>query len=486
MRKITVGDNLSVMRETPTGSVQLVYMDPPFYSGRDYEVRLAQGSQVAAFRDTWAAAETAGNLAQLSEHLEPSAARRVQGLIEALDSKNSISAYLSSLALRVGQAHRLLAETGTLFLHCDSSASHYLKVIVDAIFGYSNFRNQIVWKRTNSHGGSRRFGPIHDVILFYSKSSKYSWTPQRVPYSDEYLRKFFIHADGRGTYQAITCTGPGSRLGTRAHYEWKGVWPPSGRHWAWTIEEMERLHADDRLIYSKSGVPRLKKYAHESDGVVLQDLWNDVPALSANSSERVGYDTQKPLALLERIIVAVTSVGDIVLDPYAGTGTTAVAAERLGRGWAIGDASVLAGSVALSRIRSEAGAVPIETSGFPTSTHAADALRRADTPAYASWATSFMMTQIDRRTTLKSLAVGRRKSAPDMAGVVPLAAPLMPGDLPKAMEVLVLEGPGHRLLTRQLTSVNNQAVIEAVPLAAMTSPAARAAGRADHPLGLAI
>jgi DNA modification methylase len=482
MRQLAIGENLAWMSAVASRSVQAVYLDPPFNSGRNYEARVSAGTSRGAFRDTWSWDEAATtSMKSLSESLHPEAVRMIRALVEGLGSRSSMAAYIVNLAQRIGESHRVLSGDGSLFLHCDPSASHYLKIVLDSVFGPGNFRNEIVWKRTNAHSGSNRFGPIHDVILFYTKSDQYKWNQQFVPYSDDYVKNYFNKVDGHGRYQAITCTGPGSRLGTRAHYAWKGVWPPEGRHWAWVREEMERLDTLGLLEHSKNGVPRLKKYAHESEGLRLQDVWNDLPALSAHSTERVGYDTQKPVALLQRIISAVTDAGDVVLDPYSGTGTTAVAAERLGRGWITGDISALAGSIALGRLRAEAPSADIATKGFPSTSREAERLRETEPDAYGTWATSFLATQMDRRVSASQISIGRRSWKPGFVGLVPIEKASPVPAMPNLSDGVILEGPGHRELGNVLRE-RTQVTLTTVPMSSMTSGLARLQGRAEFEL----
>jgi DNA modification methylase len=469
-RRITVGDNLETLAVLAAGSVGLVYLDPPFNSGRAY----------GGFGDIWRWDDTVeALLATLGEHLRPAGAAMTRALVTQL-GRVPLAAYLTHLAARLGHAHRLLADTGSLYLHVDPAASHYLKVVLDAVFGAANFRNEIVWRRTHAHSGSRRYGPVHDTILFYSRSDAFVWNQQYAPYSADYLRTYFRQSDERGPYQAITCTGPGDRTGTLAHYPWRGVHPPPGRHWAWVESEMERLDAAGRLVYTRNGVPRLKRYADDSPGVRLQDVWSDIAPLSAHSAERLGYDTQKPVALLDRVVAASSNPGDLVLDPYAGTGTTAVAAERLGRQWHVLDANVLAATLALARLRAEAPHADIAVTGLPSTVDAAAVLRRQDPLGYGSWATALLATRLDRRAHGPALAVGTRGS--EAIGLVPLAA----ADPPVVRRFgagFVVDGPGSAGLA-QLLSDTGTPVVQRVPLTALVGPTVARTGRADVDLRL--
>ena len=430
-RQVWAQDNLAALAALEAGSARLVYLDPPFNSGRAYEALLGVSDlghrQREAFNDIWHwDLEVEGQLGRL----KIDAGREVAELVHAITGtlgRCDLAAYLVMIAPRLTRAHHLLADDGSLFLHCDPSSSHYLKILLDHIFGPENFRNEIIWKRTHAHSSSRRFGPVHDVILFYSRSSNYVWNELYAPYSEDYINKYFRNEDKQGRYQLITCTAPGARPGTRAEYEWHGVWPPPNRHWAWTKEKMQELEADGRIVYSANGTPRLKRYIHDGKGTKLQDLWIDINPLGAHSAERTGYETQKPVQLLERIIDATTERGDLVVDPFGGSGTTAVAAERLGRAWIIADRSLLASSLTLSRVRQEGCTAPIQLKGFPCDEDAASHLRSTDPTTYAVWGTSILSTLLNRRDTDPTLASGNgtwwsQGSRTDLLSWVPLTS----------------------------------------------------------------
>jgi hypothetical protein len=409
-RQLWAQDNLEMLGALDDGSARLVYLDPPFNSGRSYEALLGVSGlghrQSEAFNDTWRWDDAAER--QL-RGLHTTAPKPVSELLEALVStlgRCDLSSYLVMIAPRLLEARRVLTDDGALFLHCDPSGSHYLKVLLDLIFGPDNFRNEVIWKRTHAHSGSRRFGPVHDVILFYSRSASYTWNQLYAPYESEYIEKYFRNEDAHGRYQLITCTAPGPRPGTRAHYEWKGMWPPPNRHWAWTKERMDELEAEGRLVYSSKGTPRMKRYVDDGEGTRLQDLWLDINPLGAHAAERTGYETQKPIALLERIIEATTDPGDLVVDPFAGSGTTAVAAERLKRAWSIADSSLLASSLALSRVRTDGCSDSIQLHGFPTTEVAALDVRQQSPITYAVWGTAMLATLLNRKDTDPDLASG--------------------------------------------------------------------------------
>jgi DNA modification methylase len=404
-------DNLHALNNVDARSVAMVYLDPPFNSGRGYEAIVAPRAagkrhRNPAFQDSWAWNDEAeAALSNVVEWLPRGKARFVAELCKML-GRSDLAAYLVMMVSRVASSHRVLNESGSLYLHCDPGASHYLKIILDLIFGPENFRNEIVWKRTFAHSSAHRYGPVHDTILFYTKSSNFTWNPIYSDYQSSYIDKYFTRKDDAGRYQLITCTGPGDRVGTKAHYAWKGKLPPPGRHWAWQREKMEELDAAGKLVHSANGVPRFKRYTYDGKGVAVQDIWTDINRLDAHSDERVGYDTQKPVALLSRMIEASTSIGETVLDPFCGTGTALVAAERLGRGWLGIDSSPLAASIALSRVRQEAHTNCVAMSGFPLSEPEARRLLRDDPTTFGAWATAMLGTVADRKTSTGSVTTG--------------------------------------------------------------------------------
>lgn len=407
-REIWVGDNLEMLGSLDTGSVQMVYMDPPFASNRDYDAilsttRHAGAERVDGFDDRW-----------LTREGPQSGSGRVgvpAGLAEFLNFLRStasaeISNYVAMMVPRLQESYRILDSRGALYLHCDPSASHYLKITLDLLFGAENFRNEIIWKRTHAHSSSRRFGPVHDVILYYSRSADYMWNPTFTAYDPSYLEKHYRQSDHGGQFQLITCTAPGDRTGTRAHYEWRGQLPPPGRHWAWRVERMEELDAAGLIVHSANGVPRMKRYVQDGQGVALQDVWTDIRRLDANSEERVGYETQKPAALIERLIRASTAPGDLVVDPFGGSGTSAVVAERLERNWVVSDISLLASSFTLARARQEANDSSILVKGFPDTVESASKLLRQEPQTFGIWGTSMLATLTSRRTFSSDVVVG--------------------------------------------------------------------------------
>ena len=284
------------------------------------------------------------------------------------------------MAPRLAELRRVLKPTGSLYLHCDPTSSHYLKLLLDAVFGPEKFRGEIVWKRSSAHSdtkqGSKQPGRIHDVLLFYTKGSAWTWNPVYVPFDDDYVKRRFTHTDGRGSFKDMNLSAakPGGdtsyewRIRRRAGDEWvsdledewtrpkrgreyRAVRPPRGRYWAYSRENMLKLAQGDRLHYFSSGTPRLKQYADELAGVALQDIWTDIPPTNAMAAERLGYPTQNPEALLERILQSSSNEGDVILDCFCGCGTTIAAAERLGRRWVGIDITHLAINLIRHRLR---------------------------------------------------------------------------------------------------------------------------------------
>ncbi|UJA20739.1 site-specific DNA-methyltransferase [Thermoleophilia bacterium SCSIO 60948] len=494
-RELVVSDCLDAVARIDRGSVALVYLDPPFSSGRTYDLvdsergGHASEGRTEAFDDQWRwTSQTDRDLQALSSLVPSHLAELVSSLVRSLGRRN-LAAYLVAMAPRLVELHRVLDERGSLYLHCDSTASHYLRVILDEIFGPGQFRNEIVWRRTHAHSSSRRYGPVHDVILFYSKTARYRWNPVYTAYPAQYLDQYYTQEDERGRFQLITCTAPGDRVGTKAHYEWKGLLPPPGRHWAWKHEQMEAFDKDGRLAYSGTGTPRLKRYVDEAPGIQLQDIWTDINRLDAHSDERVGFETQKPLALIERIIQASSNPGDLVLDPFVGSGSTLVAAERSGRNWIGVDASLLAGSLALSRVRQAVSLREVSLNGFPEDEIQALQLRRKEPLGFGLWATSMLATlaqRSDRTRTLVTgtgrLQIGRRRV--ELLSWVPTRAnaragrPTSKGRLSKTGFVVMADRNGRELASRLRKQV--EIPIHEVPVASLVSSDTRRRGVAEQ------
>ncbi len=337
------GDNLDILREhIDDESVDLVYLDPPFNSNRSYNVLFRDESgresdaQITAFEDSWHWGETAeATYRDLILEAPEKVSTAIEALLKLID-RNPMMAYLVMMTPRLVELHRVLKPTASLYLHCDPTASHYLKIVLDSIFGVENFRNEIVWKRSYAHsddaqGNVLHMGRIHDVILFYTKTEFASRNTVYMPYDEEYVRKTYNNLDEHGRRYALTSvTGPGGGSKGNPHYEVMGV----TRYWRYSKEKMNQLIAEGRVIQTKPGnVPRYKRFLDEMPGTTLQDVWFDIKRLSSHAKERLGYPTQKPVALLERIIRASSNEGDVVLDPFCGCGTAIAAAHKLNRRW---------------------------------------------------------------------------------------------------------------------------------------------------------
>ncbi len=393
------GDNLDILRRyVKDDSVDLVYLDPPFNSNANYNVLFAEkdgsrsAAQIKAFGDTW---EWSLDAEQAYHEVVEAGGRPSQAMqaFRTLLGENDMLAYLAMMAPRLIELHRVLKPTGSLYLHCDPTASHYLKLLLDAIFGPTRFRTEISWKRSSAHNdtkqGRAQHGHIHDIILFYTKGDTWTWNPQYTAYTQTYIDEFYRHVEeetGR-RYQLDNLTA--SKPGGDTEYEWKGVRPYKGRYWAYSRANMEKFEAEGRLVYGKSGYPRFKRYLDEMPGVSLQDMWTDISPIGARAAERLGYPTQKPEALLERIIKTSSNEGDVVLDPFCGCGTAIAAAQKLGRRWLGIDITHLAISLMKTRLQDTFGSeitAAYTVIGEPTSLPDAQALAAQDKYQFQYWA----------------------------------------------------------------------------------------------------
>jgi DNA modification methylase len=380
------GDNLDVLRQHfASESVDLVYLDPPFNSNRSYNVLFRERSgtesqaQIEAFDDTWTWSQDAERLfAELLAGDLPVAVKDALEALRRLLGDNDVLAYLVMMTARLAELRRVLKESGSLVLHCDPTASHYLKIILDAIFRPERFRNEIVWRRTAVKGDARtRFGRNHDILLVYSKGDNPVFNRLTVAHSDEYRARFrFNDNDGRGLYRDAPLDSPNLRKNLK--YEYRGF-PPPENGWRVSREEMERLDRENRLIMPKRPGARIwrKLYLQEQPGVPLGDVWAEIAPINSRAAERLGYPTQKPLALLERVILSMSNAGDIVLDPFAGCGTAVDAAQKLGRRWAGIDITTLAIDIIDVRLRhtySEAIREKYDIVGIPKDLAGATAL----------------------------------------------------------------------------------------------------------------
>ena len=340
LNKLYYGDNLQVLRDhIADASVDLIYLDPPFNSRQDYNVLFAEkdgtrsASQITAFKDSWEwnieaersyqeVVEQGGRVAD--------AMRAFRTLLNGSD----MLAYLAMMAPRLIELRRVLKPTGSIYLHCDPTASHYLKLLMDGVFGPERFLNEITWKRTTAHSDSKQgrkaYGNITDGILFYSKGETYHFEHQHTAYSDEYLKKYANEDEDGRRYRLDNLTGPGGAAKGNPSYEVMGV----TRFWRYSRVRMDELIAEERIIQTRPGaVPQYKRFLNEMSGAAVQSLWTDIPPINSQAQERLGYPTQKPEALLERILRASSSDGDVVLDPFCGCGTTVQVAQKLNRRW---------------------------------------------------------------------------------------------------------------------------------------------------------
>lgn len=390
------GDNLHVLREhIASESVDLVYLDPPFNSNANYNILFkspegAQSeSQIEAFEDTWHwndSAESAFDEVMRSGNTD--AFTLLRAMREFLGD-NDMMAYLAMMAVRLIELHRVLKPTGSLYLHCDPTASHYLKLLMDGVFGATGFVNELIWKRYGAHNdvgqGSKHYGRVHDVILFYAKDKSRTWNQVYGPYDPEYIKTTYRMDDGDGRkYTTTPLTGPGGAEKGNPVFEWNG----HTRAWRYSKETIQRLHDEGKLYYSRTGYARQKLYLDEAKGVPVQDLWNDIASLSGAMQERLGYPTQKPLALLERIIAASSNEGDVVLDPFCGCGTAVHAAQKLGRHWIGIDVTHLAVGLIEKRMSEAFPGLEFEVKGRPQSLKSAEDLAKRDKHQFELWALS--------------------------------------------------------------------------------------------------
>lgn len=416
MNKLWYGDNLTIMQGMKKHSVDLIYLDPPFKSDANYNLlyKTMTGKpvpeQVEAFCDTWEMDAEKEAIARSMPVL-----MREHGVddyyvdfwrlwMQALrTSQPHLLAYLIFMVQRMLHMKSILRPKGSIYLHCDPTASHYIKVMMDGIFGHANFRNEIIWKRTSAHNSARRWGPVHDVILFYSAGDKYTWNKVYQEYDEKYTDSFYRYTDKDGRYRIGDLTGAGTRKGASG-MEWKGINPTNkGRHWAPprrfpggdkvpkdVIAALDYLDEIGRINWPAKigGVPGFKRYLEDMEGVQIQDVIDDIAPVSAHGKERLGYPTQKPVSLLKRIILASTEKGDVVFDPFCGCGTTIYAAHETERQWIGCDIAILSvklmREVLAEKYRLVEGA-NFEVDGIPTSVEGAQQLFDKDPSTFQNW-----------------------------------------------------------------------------------------------------
>ncbi|MEM1111525.1 MAG: DNA methyltransferase [Pseudomonadota bacterium] len=434
MSKLFFGDNLEILRKhVEQSTVDLVYLDPPFNSKANYNILFKAPSggdsqaQIEAFEDTWhwnATAELAFDDVMQSGN---TSAFEMLSSVRSFLGENDMMAYLTMMTVRLIELHRVLKDTGSIYLHCDPTASHYLKIMMDSIFGAQNFRNEIIWRRTGSHNSTKRYGPIHDVVLFYTKSGNYVWNKLTRPYMQGHVDKAFRFEDGqyRTNYSGNILTGSGTRNGISGK-PWRGFDPTKkGRHWALPSKLLEGLsddlsslsqHEKMDYLYEKGLItikegdewPRYQRIITSDEGQYLPDIWAyqpytegtvfnsddgvdaDVRWMGTKDSERLGYPTQKPLGLLSRIISTSSEPGDVVLDPFCGCGTAIHAAEKQGRQWIGIDVTHLAITLIEKRMRDAFPSIEYEVEGSPRTVEGAQDLADRDKYQFEWWALSLI------------------------------------------------------------------------------------------------
>jgi site-specific DNA-methyltransferase (adenine-specific) len=435
VNQLYFGDNLDVLRRhIADGSVDLIYLDPPFNSKATYNVLFKErdgtesAAQITAFEDFWRWDLGAEWTYEEVVKADGKVADLLSALLQFL-GRNDMMAYITMMAIRLKELHRVLKPTGSLYLHCDPTASHYIKLLLDAVFGPANLRNEIIWRRTGANKATRRFGPIHQVVFLYGKTPRVAFSQVTAPYTTGYIRDYFREADERGPYRPVLLTGPGVRHG-QSGLPWRGCDPTrAGRHWQpgsylyskYTeltgdrlsayplLERLDRLDDVGLIHWRKSGggTPNYKFYLADAAGAPLQDIWayqpgtggcvygrpkecidQEVKWLSTRDRERLNFPTQKPEGLLARIVAASSREGDVVLDPFCGCGTTIAVAERLHRRWIGIDITHLAIALIRGRLAHTFGPDlnPYRVVGEPTDLESARALSRQNRHQFEYWA----------------------------------------------------------------------------------------------------
>lgn len=392
------GDNLDVLRRhVSDASVDLVYLDPPFNSNANYNVLFAEkdgkqaAGQMQAFEDTWRWDEAAARV--FAETVEQGG--RVADVLLAFErflGTNDMLAYLAMMAPRLVELHRVLKDTGSLYLHCDPTASHYLKLLLDAVFGPDHFQNEIIWRRTNARSTTGRWPRVHDVLLYYTRSEACTFHPTRVTASEAKMPHTLITGADGLKYQTYELTAPGQTKDGESGKPWRGFAPGNmGRHWGNTPAVMEEWDKKGLIHWAaRGGFPRRRAEQPFVPGdrmVMIDDVWTDIDRINQTAKERLGYPTQKPVALLERIVEASSNPGDVVLDPFCGCGTTIEAANKLGRRWVGIDVTHLAIGLIKTRLRDAFGDMArYQVLGEPTTAEDAAELAESDKYQFQWWA----------------------------------------------------------------------------------------------------
>jgi DNA modification methylase len=393
------GDNLNILRtQIPDESVDLIYLDPPFNSNATYNVLFGEHSgeqsaaQITAFDDTWHWGQESEQTYWDVVTRGPAKVAKLLSALRECMGNTDMMAYLTMMTPRLVELHRVLKSTGSLYLHCDPTASHYLKMVMDAIFEARNFRNEISWQRTTAKSdytqGATHFPRLRDILLFYRKDVREKGTYHQpfLPHPADYIRDKYRYSDPDGRrYRLGDLTGPGGAAKGNPFYEVMGV----SRHWRYSQEKMAQLIREGRVIQTRPGtVPQYKRYLDEMPGVPLGDSWEDIRPLNSQARERLGYPTQKPETLLERIIHASSNEGDVVLDPFCGCGTAIAVAERLGRRWIGIDITHIAITIMKHRLETTfpTDLAPYQVLGVPKDVTSAEALAQHDRYQFEWWA----------------------------------------------------------------------------------------------------
>ncbi|MGA0601757.1 site-specific DNA-methyltransferase [Caulobacter sp. KR2-114] len=404
MNKLYFGDNLDVLREyVADQSADLIYLDPPFNSKADYNLLFrspegaASGAQALAFEDTWKWGEAADRA--FREVVEAGGTpARLLGSLRTWLRESDTMAYLAMMTARLTELHRVLKDTGSLYLHCDPSASHYLKLMLDAIFGATGFKGELIWKRTNARGTRGKWPALHDVLLFYTKSSTFTFNPQTGPADPNKLPHTLITGFDGKKYQTFELTGPGVTRDGDSGLPWRGFNPGSfGRHWGQSERQREALDMAGLIHWpADGGFPRRRAdepFDPSNRTVTIGDVWTDIDRLNQTAKERLGYPTQKPLALLERIIRASSTPDSLVLDPFCGCGTTVHAAQSLGRNWLGIDVTHYAVTLIQTRLGKAFPDLIIDIDGRPQDFESAQALAERNKYQFQWWACDLIGAQ---------------------------------------------------------------------------------------------
>ncbi len=415
MNHLYYGDCLTIMQEMPLASVDLIYLDPPFKSDKDYhsiykdETGRPLPDQIEAFCDMWTLTpERERAIRQMPAMLretgiDDSVAEFWRIWMNALrKTQPDLLAYLSYMVERLIWMKGLLRPAGSIWLHCDPEASHYIKVMLDGIFGHNNFRNEITWKRTSSHSDSGTMGWVHDVLLYYTKGEKFTFNTEHAPHDKDYIASHYRHKDKAGRRFRTDNVTAGGLTGGGYEYEWNGV----KKCWRYPEHRMQELHDAGRLRYTRTGTAEYIRYLDESDGVPVSDWWGDIPPVNSQAKERMGYRTQKPLKLLKRIIGVSSNEGDVIFDPFCGCATTLEAAHAMERKWIGVDIAIHAVKrVARIRLQDRLGLVEgkdFEIDGVPRDLEGAKDLWERDKYHFQKWA----IEEVDGFATTKRTADG--------------------------------------------------------------------------------